>query len=48
MGVVCILSGERVEENERCIKYFVFQAIGSTLMIVGFMFLIEGGPLAVG
>nr|UPX89222.1 NADH dehydrogenase subunit 2 [Kuphus sp. PMS-3700M] len=48
MGVVCMLSGESVEENESCMKYFVFQAIGSTLMIVGFMFLIEGGPLAVG
>lgn len=41
LGIVAVLAGERVEENERCIKYYIFQALGSIYMLVGFVSLVE-------
>jgi NADH:ubiquinone oxidoreductase subunit 2 (chain N) len=41
LGMAAILSGDSVEENERCIKYFVFQALGSIYILFGFILLIE-------
>ena len=41
LGLAAILSGDSVEENESCIKYFVFQALGSLFILFGFMFIIE-------
>lgn len=41
LGLAAILSGDRVEENERCMKYFVFQALGSLFMLFGFIIIIE-------
>lgn len=31
-GVICFLSGVRIEENERGIKYYVFQVLGSLFL----------------
>lgn len=41
LGLAAVLAGDRVEENEGCMKYFVFQALGSIFLLVGFVFLIE-------
>nr|YP_010393168.1 NADH dehydrogenase subunit 2 [Teredo bartschi]UPX89294.1 NADH dehydrogenase subunit 2 [Teredo bartschi] len=41
LGLAAILSGDSVEENESCMKYFVFQALGSLFMLFGFMMMIE-------
>nr|YP_010393084.1 NADH dehydrogenase subunit 2 [Bankia gouldi]UPX89066.1 NADH dehydrogenase subunit 2 [Bankia gouldi] len=41
LGLAAILSGESVEENESCMKYFVFQALGSLFMLFGFILMIE-------
>nr|YP_010393144.1 NADH dehydrogenase subunit 2 [Neoteredo reynei]UPX89270.1 NADH dehydrogenase subunit 2 [Neoteredo reynei] len=41
LGLAAVLAGDSVEENEGCMKYFVFQALGSMFLLVGFVFLIE-------
>nr|UPX89138.1 NADH dehydrogenase subunit 2 [Bankia sp. TBF03] len=41
LGLAAILSGDSVEENEGCMKYFVFQALGSLFMLFGFILMIE-------
>lgn len=41
LGLAALISGESVEENEGCMKYFVFQALGSMFLLTGFILLIE-------
>nr|UXF59412.1 NADH dehydrogenase subunit 2 [Dicyathifer mannii] len=41
LGIVAVLAGESVEENESCMKYYIFQALGSIYMLVGFVSLVE-------
>nr|YP_010393132.1 NADH dehydrogenase subunit 2 [Lithoredo abatanica]UPX89234.1 NADH dehydrogenase subunit 2 [Lithoredo abatanica]UPX89246.1 NADH dehydrogenase subunit 2 [Lithoredo abatanica] len=41
LGMVAILVGESAEENESCMKYFVFQALGSVYMLAGFVIFVE-------
>nr|YP_010393156.1 NADH dehydrogenase subunit 2 [Nototeredo knoxi]UPX89282.1 NADH dehydrogenase subunit 2 [Nototeredo knoxi] len=41
LGMVGILVGESAEENEGCMKYFIFQALGSIYLLMGFILIIE-------
>nr|UPX89015.1 NADH dehydrogenase subunit 2 [Xyloredo sp. E88]UPX89027.1 NADH dehydrogenase subunit 2 [Xyloredo sp. E89] len=41
LGVVSILSGDSIQENESCMKYFVFQSIGSGVLFL--VFILFGG-----
>nr|YP_010393059.1 NADH dehydrogenase subunit 2 [Xyloredo nooi]UPX88993.1 NADH dehydrogenase subunit 2 [Xyloredo nooi]UPX89005.1 NADH dehydrogenase subunit 2 [Xyloredo nooi] len=42
LGVVSVLSGDSVQENESCMKYFVFQSIGSGILFLVFILLGSG------
>lgn len=46
-GFIPILNGKTVGENEAAVKYFIVQAIGSGILLIGFM-LISGEHLLVG
>nr|YP_010393026.1 NADH dehydrogenase subunit 2 [Xylophaga dorsalis]UPX88888.1 NADH dehydrogenase subunit 2 [Xylophaga dorsalis] len=42
LGVVSLLAGDSSYENEGCMKYFVFQSVGSGVLFIGFI-IMEGG-----
>nr|UPX88966.1 NADH dehydrogenase subunit 2 [Xylophagaidae sp. E23]UPX88978.1 NADH dehydrogenase subunit 2 [Xylophagaidae sp. E81] len=45
LGVLVILAGKSSEENEACMKYFVFQSIGSAILFISFVMLETGSSL---
>nr|YP_010393180.1 NADH dehydrogenase subunit 2 [Teredothyra matocotana]UPX89342.1 NADH dehydrogenase subunit 2 [Teredothyra matocotana] len=48
VGMMGILSGVSAEENEGCMKYFVFQALGSVFLLLGFIGVICSKPVDMG